>query len=227
MAAEDATGTTRQALQARYAWSRQIDAATLERLIEQSRRVAVAAGTELFAHGAACAAFPLVLTGSVRVLMRSANGREIQLYRVAPGETCVLSTGCLLGESAHSADAITSESADLLLVPPPLFRQLIETQPAFRQAIFAQYSERMAELLALVEAVAFQRLDQRLAARLLDPNGSLTVSHAELARELGSVREIVSRLLGQFAERGLVQLTRARIEVLDAAALARIARSPD
>ncbi len=227
MLPDSGTHSTLQALQARYEWSRQLDATLLQRVVEQSRRVAVEPGTELFTHGAACSAFPLVLRGSVRVSMRSANGREIQLYRVAPGETCVLSTGCLLGESAHAADAIASEPAELLLVPPPLFRQLIESQPAFRQAIFAQYSERMAGLLALVEAVAFQRLDQRLAARLLDPHASLAVSHAELARELGSVREIVSRLLGQFADRGWVQLTRSRIEVLDRDALARAARSAE
>jgi CRP/FNR family transcriptional regulator, anaerobic regulatory protein len=223
----NATSSTLLALQARYAWSREIDSTILQRVADQSRTVSVAAGTELFTHGKACAAFPLVLRGAVRVLMRSANGREIQLYRVAPGETCVLSTGCLLGDSPHSADAVATEPADLLLVPPPLFRQLIETQPLFRQAIFAQYSERMAELLALVEAVAFQRLDQRLAARLLDPQASLAVSHAALARELGSVREIVSRLLGQFAERGLVRLTRAQIEVLDPDGLRQLARTTD
>lgn len=145
---------------------------------------------------------------------------------MAPGETRVLSTGCLLGDSRHSADAVAADASELLLVPPVLFRELVASEPVFCQAIFAQDFERMAELLALVEAVAFQRLDRRLAARLLDSTRSLEVSHAELTRELGSVRELVSRLLGQFAERGVIRSTRARIEILDRPALEKIASAP-
>jgi CRP/FNR family transcriptional regulator len=213
-------------LASRYRCIADLPALLATRIVRESRRVAVAAGAELFAQGEPYTSFPLVLSGAVDVSMRSSTGRELRLYRVASGETRVLSTGCLLGDSRHSADAVAAEASELLLVPPVLFRELVASEPVFCQAIFAQYFERMAELLALVEAVAFQRLDRRLAARLLDSTRSLEVSHAELTRELGSVRELVSRLLGQFAERGVIRSTRARIEILDRPALEKIASAP-
>lgn len=183
----------------------------------------VLAGTLMFDERAPCQAFPLLLDGSIRVSKAGAGGREIALYRVVPGEACVLTTSCLLGGSAYGGRGVAETALSLLALPSPLFARLIAAEPAFRKYVFALFSERVSELMQLVEAVAFQRLDRRLASLLLGKGRDLRVTHQQLAEELGSVREIVSRLLKGFAEQGLVALGREHIEVLDARRLRELA----
>lgn len=180
-------------------------------------------GTVLFDEHSPCQAFPLLLEGSVRVAKGAPNGREIVLYRVVPGEACVLTSGCLLGRRNYPARGVTESEALLAALPQPFFDRLLAEHPPFREFVFQLFSERLAELMALVEAVAFQRLDKRLAALLLGRGHAVHATHQSLATELGSVREIVSRLLSHFAEQGMVSLGRERIEILDPAALRRLA----
>ena len=160
--------------------------------------------------------------GAIRVAKRSSGGRELPLYRVLPGESCIITSSCLLGHSDYNARGITEGETQLVLLPRPLFDELIAT-PAFRDFVFALFSERMADLMQLVEEVAFRRLDQRLAALLLGKGRTVHLTHQQLADELGSVREMVSRLLKGFAEQGLVRLGREQVEVLDPAGLRRLA----
>lgn len=185
-------------------------------------RMRVPAGTQVFAPGQPCAGFPLVLSGSIRVVKRSASGRELPLYRVGPGDTCIVSSGCLLGQEDYNASGVAETDTELALIPRARFEALL-AEPAFRGFVFRLFAERMAELMALVEEVAFRRLDQRLAARLLGRGPVLRLTHQQLADELGSVREIVSRLLKGFAEQGCIRLGREQIEILDPAALRRAA----
>jgi len=202
--------------------------ATLERLAAKSLHRRVPAGTVMFNERTPCTGFPLVLGGAVRVVQQYPNGRELQLYRVKPGESCLVSGSCLLGDTAYPASGFAEGEVELLIVPPTEFRSLVAEDEAFRAFVFSEFGERMATLMQLVEAVAYQKLDQRLAALLVErgSGGSTTVqaTHQALADDLGSVREIVTRLLRSFEDRGFVELGRERIKLRDPAALAALAR---
>jgi CRP/FNR family transcriptional regulator len=166
--------------------------------------------------------FPLVLSGAVRVARGSPGGRRLELYRVTPGDLCVVSTSCLFGHHALSAHGQTTEATELVLLSPAGFERWCEHEP-FRRFVFGVFADRLADLMALTEAVAFQRLDQRLAHALLGRGGTVTATHQQLADELGTVREIVSRLLSRFERAGWVRLGRERVDLLDAAALRALA----
>lgn len=179
-------------------------------------------GAVLFEEGNPCQGFPMVLSGSVRVSRGSPGGRSLELYRVTPGEVCVVSTACLFGHHPLSAHGETTEPTELLLLSGAGFVRWAE-QPAFRRFVFGVLGDRMVDLMALVDAVAFQRLDQRLAAALLGHGPARRVTHQALADELGTVREIVTRLLKRFEASGWVDLGRERIELRDGAALRTLA----
>ncbi|MGE5639435.1 MAG: Crp/Fnr family transcriptional regulator [Clostridia bacterium] len=194
--------------------------ARLAELLAQAQLVRAPKGGILFDARQPCRGFPLVLQGSVRVSKTSASGREILLYRVDPGNGCILSGGCLLGHSDYSATGTAEEDVTLLSLPPALFQQLLVEFEPFRNFVFGMYGERLSEVMELVEEVAFRRLDERLARLLVQRGPVIAASQQQLAEELGSVREIVSRLLRQFESRGWVALGRERVEVRDPRALA-------
>lgn len=191
-------------------------------VIPRLQAIQVPAGTVLFDDHQACEGFPFVVRGSIRVIKASASGRELPLYRVAPGETCVISSSCLLGHEDYNARGIAETDTELVLLPKAVFDALL-AEPAFRSFVFHLFADRIADLMQLIEEVAFHRLDQRLAALLLGKGRLLHTTHQHLADELGSVREIVSRLLKGFAAQGLVKLSREQIEIVDAAGLRRVA----
>ncbi len=195
----------------------------LERLLADSQILRAHAGAVLFDEDSPCQAFPLLVQGTIRVSKTGANGRELQLYRVVPGEACILTSSCLLGQVAYRARGVADSDVVAVALPPAVFTALLAEHEPFRRYVFGLFAERMAELMALVEAVAFQRLDQRLAALLLGKGRIVRTTHQALADELGSVREIVSRLLKSFAERGLVSLSREQVEIVDARRLREIA----
>lgn len=188
--------------------------------------VQVPAGTLLFDTGAPCQTLPLVLEGSIRVSKRSEGGREIGLYRVLPGEICIVTLSCLLGGDDYPATGVAVEPLHLATLPRPTFLHLMEAHAPFRHMLFHLYGERIASLMQLVEEVAFHRLDERLAAWLVERGPHIALSHQAIAQELGSVREIVSRLLKQFEEHGWVRLERGHVEVLDPVALLDSANRP-
>jgi CRP/FNR family transcriptional regulator len=198
--------------------------ATLAAEVErQTLPMRAPAGTVLFDAGIACQALPLVLSGSIRVSKRAENGREIRLYGVHPGELCIVTVSCLLGASAYPATGIAENEVSALALPRPLFMRLLAEHAPFRDSVFGLFADRLTGLMTLVEEVAFHKLDQRLAAWLLARGPTILASHQVVAQELGSVREIVSRLLKQFEEQNCVRLGRERIEVLDAPGLKQIA----
>ncbi len=185
----------------------------------QAMAMKVPAGTLLFDAGMACQALPLVLEGRIKVSKRAENGREIRLYSVRPGELCIVTISCLLGGDPYPASGIAETPISALALPRPLILRLVAEHPPFREMVFRLFADRMTGLMHLVEEVAFHKLDQRLSAWLLERGPLITVSHQAVADELGSVREIVSRLLKQFEEEGSVRLGRERIEVLNPAPL--------
>ena len=189
-----------------------------------AQAVTVPSGTTLFDEQQPCQGFPFVLAGAIRVSKVSASGRELPLYRVTPGETCIITSSCLLGDTPYNARGTTEGETVLVLLPQGVFIELLE-QAAFRNFIFNLFAERMADLMRLVEEVAFRKLDQRLAALLLGKGRIVHATHQQLADELGSVREMISRQLKGFAEQGLVALGREQIEIRDAAGLRRLAEA--
>ena len=199
----------------------------LERMAHDGIYRKAHAGTVMFGAHSPCTGFPLVLAGTVRVLQRYENGRELHLYSVRAGESCLLSGGCLLGNAQYAASGVADTDVELLVLPPPTFKALIAEDETFRSHVFTLFGERLSELMQVVEAIASQELDQRLAALLLNRDadaGEIHTTHQALADELGSVREIVSRLLRGFEDRGWVDLGRERIRIVDRAALAVLAR---
>jgi CRP/FNR family transcriptional regulator len=184
--------------------------------------LALPAGTVLFEEGAPCRGFPIVLAGGVRVARGTPGGRTLELYRVLPGEVCVVSTACTLGRAPLQAWGQTTTLTELTVLPPAAFDRLLAHEP-FRRFVLGVFADRMADLMALVEAVAFHKLDQRLALALLAHGDEFRGTHQALADELGTVREIVTRLLRRFERAGHVELGRERVTLLDAAGLQAIA----
>lgn len=211
-----------EALLALYPVLAKLPAGLLRRICDKMQTVSIPSGSTVFDEHQPCRGFPFVLEGTIRVAKVSAGGRELPLYRVVAGENCIITSSCLLGHADYNARGVTEGATTLALLPRELFDEMLG-EPAFRDFVFALFAERMAELMQLVEEVAFRKLDQRLAALLLGKGRTVHATHQQLADELGSVREMVSRLLKGFAEQGLVRLGREQVEVLDPAGLRRTA----
>lgn len=191
---------------------------SLESLDPQAGPFTIPAGAVLFRENEPCRGFPLVLEGEARVMRSSGEGRSLELYRVVPGELCLMSSACLFRSQPLSARGMAVGPMTLWLIPPPVFQAWLN-QPEFRELVLGLFADRMADLTALVDAVAFQKLDQRLAALLLGHGRELAVTHQELAGSLGTVREMVTRLLRRFEREGWIELSRERIRIVDSAAL--------
>jgi len=204
---------------------RGLSAPDRRRLETASRRVSVPAGTVVFRPGAAAEHMMLVLKGSVRVQHVSDSGRQIVLYRVQASETCIMTTSCLMTRDAYSAEGVTETAVDAVMVPRATFDALLGTAPAFRALVFDSYARRLTDLFLVIEDVAFQRMDIRLAQRLLAlaDGDRVAITHQQLAVELGTAREVVSRLLQDLRRRGLVGGGRGQIVLADRAGLARLA----
>ena len=182
-----------------------------------------ATGDVLFREGDSCAGFPFLLEGEVRVSHSSPDGRSLELYRVAPGEWCLLSTASMFKVQPMLGEGVVTRSVCLLLVKPSLFRSWLDFAP-FRDEVLCLFAQRMADLTSLVDAVAFQQLDQRLAKALLGRGPKVQLTHQALADELGTVREMVTRLLKRFERQGWVELSREQIVLRDQVALDALAR---
>ena len=218
------TSGTRSLLLARFPVFAELPAARLAELLAAAPLRHVPAGSVLFEPNMPCEGFPLVLEGSVRVAKNSPSGREIVLYRVSPGEACILSGGCLLSDTDYAAQGVAESDVTLLRIPPQLFQDLILQHAPFRRFVFDTYGARLAEVMELIEEVAFRKLDTRLARLLVQRGPVVNATHQNLADELGSVRVFVSRLLRNFEQRGWVRLERERISVVDPKALLEFAQ---
>jgi len=216
---------TQTRLLLQYPVLREIPGADREDLLANASMMNIPAGTVIFDENQPCRGFPLLLSGSIRVIKAAPNGRELLLYHVMPGESCILTSSCLLGHTRYRARGIAEQAMEMVLLPASVFQALIGTQESFRSYVFHLFSDRLTDLMQLVSAVAFQKLDQRLAHLLASKPSPIRATHQALADELGSAREIVSRLLKVYAEHGWVKLGREQIEITDRAALEKLAES--
>jgi CRP/FNR family transcriptional regulator, anaerobic regulatory protein len=193
----------------------------------RSRVVRLPAGTRVFEAGQRAQNMLLLLAGSVRVQQVSETGREVFLYRVHSGESCILTTACMLADEDYAAEGIAETDIEAVAIPRSAFDDLTSRSLAFRSFVFRAYSRRIADLFALIDDIVFQRIDVRLADRLLqlEDQGVIHATHQALAVELGTAREVISRTLGEFQRRGWVETARGEIRILGRAGLEQLARS--
>ena len=200
--------------------------AVRNRLVADSRVVRAKAGQTIFGAGNMPSNMLLLLEGTVRVFHTSENGREIVLYRVEAGQSCVLTTACLLAHEAYSAEGVAETDVTAVAIPTATFDALVADSPVFRTFVFTVYAQRITDLFRVIDEVAFGRIDMRLAGRLLAlarGSSEIGATHQQIATELGTVREVVSRQLNEFQRRGWVEIGRGLIRLTDRDALARIA----
>jgi CRP/FNR family transcriptional regulator len=202
-------------LAASYPTLANVSPALATELLAAGRSFSAAPRDVLFDTGAPCAGLPLVLGGTVRVSRPLANGQEVTLYRLGPGELCALSLHALLGHAPHVARAQAENDVHGVLVPAEIVTAALDADATFRHHVLSTLASRLGTLVAVVEQVSVVRLDERLARLLTERGPVLTITHQALADELGTAREVVSRILEAFATRGAVRLRRGRVEVLD------------
>jgi len=197
----------------------------LARQIQQTAYLArIPAGQDVFDAGDSVDAIPLLISGLVRVYQIGETGREVTLYRFRPGESCVLTANSILTKQFFPAIATVEEDVEALMIPAEAFDEWVRESDIWREFVFDLVSQRLASVMAIVEEVAFRRLDKRVATFLLDrgrESNPISVTHQEIASELGSSREVISRIIEDFANKGLVRAARGSIEILDLDALNR------
>ena len=192
----------------------------------RASRMQASAGAQLFGPGDPCNNFIIPLSGTVRVEHMGAGGRSIVLYRVGPGESCVMTTSCLLAGQPYEAYGIAEEDLDALALSSAQFAELIDTDTAFRARAFGTFASRMIDLVTVIDALLLHRVDLRLAGWLAaraPAGGTLRTTHQTIAAELGTAREVVSRVLKDFEHRGWTGGARGAVEVRDPVALSRFA----
>jgi len=203
------------------------DAARAE--LDRIAPVRLPQGTQVFGPGGSAEGFPVVVSGRIDVYLVGPGGRDILLYAVEPGQSCVQTTLGLLGGEPYTGEAVTARDSTVAMVPRRLFLRLMDEAAPFRALVFRAFAERMQSTMHVLEKVAFYRIEARLAEALiaLAENGRAQVTQAALASRIGSAREVVSRQLDSFARRGWVIRERGQITLTDVAALRRLARFGD
>ncbi|MDD7910933.1 MULTISPECIES: Crp/Fnr family transcriptional regulator [Pseudovibrio] len=195
-------------------------------LVGRSTIVSVPKDTVIFGPGKAPDNLLLLLSGVVRVQQLSEGGREIILYRVHAGESCVLTTACLLAYEDYSAEGIAETEVEAVAIPRSVFDDLIAQSETFRRFVFSAYSRRITDLFMVIEELAFQRIDIRLAHKLVELAGAgdaISATHQQMAAELGTAREVISRQLREFQRREWITQSRGSIQITDRAALEKLA----
>lgn len=206
-----------------------LPAAMRSGLLRDSRRLVFPAGTRLFGPGQPAGHLLLLISGQVRVTQISDSGREVVLYRVGAGESCVLTSACMLAYDDLATEGIAETEIEAIGIPRATFDEMMALSPEFRGFVMRAWSRRVTDLLSLIDDIAFQRIDLRLATRLLALADGDTVhaTHQQLAAELGSAREVISRALAEFQRRGWVAQARGALRLTDRPALEKLIRTAE
>lgn len=184
---------------------------------------ALSAGAVAYRQGNPCTHYLMCLEGGTRAFKVSSGGRELLIYRVTPGTTCAFTTQCLLAGGTFPTESVAEADTRMAAIPAATFHELMGVSAAFRRFVLDDYANLLANMITLVDEVAFATLDQRLARRLLaeaDADGAINKTHQQIALDLGSVREVISRYLADWERRGWIRTARGRIEIADRQALA-------
>lgn len=212
----------------RFQGTRVLPRAVRDRLSQVAQVRSYSKGQEVFGPQNVPDSLLFLFEGTIRVSQTSENGRDIVLYRVDAGESCVLTTACMLAEEAYNAEGLAETDITAIVLPKLSFDALVTEEPVFRNFVFAAYSRRLIDLLRVVDDVAFGRIDVRLAERLLTlvgGNKEISATHAQIASELGTAREVISRVLHDFQKRDFIAQSRGRIAVTNKPALQALADS--
>lgn len=197
-------------------------------LLDTSNVISLPKNSTVFRQGDSCKNYLIVLDGTVKVFTRAENGREILLYRLHGGDSCVLTTSCLFGNKNYPAEGQTETEVTALAIPVNQFNKALQQSSTFREMVFSAFASHLSDLITLVEEVAFGKLDVRLAKHLLnqcDDKNTLTSTHQNIATELGSAREVISRLLKELESKGFITINRGNINIIDVTALQGIAEA--
>lgn len=210
-------------------WSDSLDISPAARAsLAALPRQALPRGAVLFHPGDRAAGFVIVLSGRVEVFLTGPSGREIMLYAVEPGQSCVQTTLGLMADEDYSGEAHVAADATLILIPRAMFAGLMDREAGFRAFVMGAFARRMADVTRLLEQVAFGRVESRLASALLElsTDGRVQATQAELAARIGSAREVVSRRLEAFQRNGWVETERGEVRLADIPALRAIVAAP-
>jgi CRP/FNR family transcriptional regulator len=178
----------------------------------------IPAGRDVFVDGDRVDGIALLLSGVVRVYKIGETGREITLYRFGLGQSCILSANAILSQKSFPAIATVEEDAEAVMIPARVFREWVNKYDLWREFVFDLLSERLSTVMAVVDEVVFKRMDRRVASLLLNQakvQTPIRITHQEIAAELGSSREVISRILEDFSREDLIEAGRGTIEVLD------------
>lgn len=189
-----------------------------ESILKLAHKIQAPAGAVLFRQGDSCNNFIMVTSGSVKVVARGESGREILLYRIENKGTCVLTTSCLLGNQLYPAEGIAETDITAYLLPQAAFEQALNQSPNLRQFIFSSYASPLSDVIQLVQSIAFESIESRLIEYLIaHTDKSLTIesSHQQIANELGSAREVISRHLKRLEQQGILKLERGKVHICD------------
>ena len=182
-------------------------------------------GQVLFRAGDIAQGFVVVLSGRIEVMLTHPGGRGILLYSVEPGQSCVQTTLGLMADEVYSGEALAVTDLQLVMIPRGLFQRLMDTEPGFRRFVLAAFGRRMQDVTRLLERVACDSVESRLAAALLDlsRDGVVQATQAELASRIGSAREVISRRLDAFQRNGWVETDRGMVRIVNRPALSEAA----
>ncbi|SFR32310.1 Crp/Fnr family transcriptional regulator [Litoreibacter janthinus] len=203
-----------------------LEPTTKKLLVQRSTVVSMPEKSIIFGPGKSPENMLFLLSGTVRVQQVSETGHEIVLYRINAGESCVLTTACLLAYDDYSAEGVAESEVQAAAVPRLVFDDLVAQSPSFRNFVFAAFSKRITDLFLMIDEVAFQRMDVRLAHKLIElSNGEdqISTTHQKLSVELGTAREVISRQLQEFQRRGWVEQSRGTVKILDRPELENLA----
>ncbi len=199
---------------------------TARQALERLSPMAVPEGAVLFRPGEAVKGYVIVLEGKIGVNLIGPTGRDILLYRVEPGQSCIQSTLGLMSGDDYTGEAVAEIPSRVVLMPRALFLDLIDTSAAFRKLVFAAFAERMQSMMHLLERVAFQKVESRLAGYLLAhaaEDGTLETTQADLATAIGSAREVISRRLDALERRGCILRERGLVRITNTEILRQVA----
>ena len=192
----------------------------VDELAKNSQYMELDAKTELLNSGSYIKVIPLVLSGSVKVFRTDESGREIFLYYIQGGESCAITLSSCLKMEKSSIKAVVQEPTTLLAIPVEVVYDVNKRYPSWHHFVFDTFSQRFDEVLTVLENVVFHHMDERVAKYLIDKaltlnTKELIISHLEIANDLATSREVISRLLKQFEKKGFLELSRGKITIKD------------
>lgn len=190
----------------------------VQQILKHASIASLPKDTLIFDEGSTTNNLAVIISGKVRVYKLAESGREITIYRINKGESCILTISSILSNLTYPARAVVEEDIEALIVPSDVFKELVNKDENWRNFTFGLMNTRFANVITVVEEVAFRRMDERILEFLVqkfNSNGNeLNITHQEIAYELGTYREVVSRILKDFEKSGLIELSRNKINIL-------------